>query len=414
MARHFPLPEHLRPHDGSDLLAYRNRWNFTGVALSLTDDFSAGTGVGWTTDVDGTVNWTAAGVTNYAVEAYGGPGGNTIVRSARGSFNQVDMSIDFKGATPWADFRRHAPLLLKDGSTETLFVEVQKESGVYYLRLGNNTHNNTPDFLIDVVMSIDPSDGYHTYRIVADLSEDLGGPFSGVGWADVYVDGVLAGSYDGSNSTFGNVASSLTYNKVGLIADSGFWNHHGFFDNFSLLIPDDGAVVVTDDEGNNETTLTIAGGGYSFITDKWVQYQNAAFDPTAPAFPYNVDLGALTFASDDQSFVGGTGGVNLAAGQFGFAETGLYAVCVRVWYSPASYPAQPHAYTVFSGGRTTYWQSNLEIANGSDGVSMYLVASIMFADWFAANEVLHLRMQRGTTITSIGTGVVDTHIARIL
>jgi hypothetical protein len=175
-----------------------------------------------------------------------------------------------------------------------------------------------------------------------------------------------------------------------------------------------GDVTVADDSLNDETTVTLPeGGGGSFINDQWVQYYNDSFDPTVPGSPYRVDLGAMNFESDDQSLVGGT--TNLALGQFGFAATGLYVVNFRVWnFSQSSYPTDPHAYQIFTGARTTYWQSNLEIVSGSNGSNMYLVASIHLADWFAADETMYFRMQRGTTITSIGTCIVDTHVARIL
>jgi hypothetical protein len=176
-----------------------------------------------------------------------------------------------------------------------------------------------------------------------------------------------------------------------------------------------GDVTVADDSLNDETTVTLpeGGGGASFITDQWVQYLNSSFNPTVPTFPYPVDLGSSNYESDDQSLVGGT--TNLALGRFGFAATGLYVVNFRVWnFSQSAYPADPHAYQIFTGARTTYWQSNLEIVSGSNGFNMSLVANIHLADWFAADETMYFRMQRGTTNTDIGTMNVDTHIARIL
>jgi len=177
-----------------------------------------------------------------------------------------------------------------------------------------------------------------------------------------------------------------------------------------------GDVTVTDDEPNDETTVALSGGGGgSFITDKWVQYLNPSFNPMTPIAPFGVDLGAMNFESDDQSFIGGTGGSSLSTGRFGFAETGFYVINYRIFnFSQSAYPADPHAYHAFTGGQTTYWQSNLEIVTGSNGSNMHLVANIHIAHWFAANDVIYLRMQRGTTNTDIGTVQVDTHIARVL
>jgi len=199
--------------------------------------------------------------------------------------------------------------------------------------------------------------------------------------------------------------------------DEGWRLHNG-----SSLLDDlpqwnfTGDVTVTDDEPNDETTITLDGeGGGSFITDQWVQYRNGSFDPTVPISPFPVDLGEVDYESDDQSFLGGTGGTSLSAGRVGFAVTGFYVVNYRIWnFSQSAYPANPHAYQAFSGGQTTYWQSNLEIVSGSNGSNMYLVASIHLAHWFAENEVIYLRMQRGSTNTDIGTMNVDTHIARLL
>lgn len=405
----------LTPPGGTGPVPYRKNWNFvTGLNVLVDDDFSAGTGSGWTSDGDATVNWTATGVSNYAVEGYGSPYGNTIVRTVAAQ-TYADASCDFKGASTWADGRRHVPILLKSGGTPASFIEIYKDSGVYYLRLCNNTHQDPPA-LVTVALAIDPSDGFHTYRLVVDFDEDNALGSGSVGTAQVYVDGTQVISLDSSifGNTYGNVASTATYDTVGFILDSGYWNHHGFVDNFLLSVTSGSvAVTVTDDSGNDQTVIDIPAGAGGLVEDQWAQFSNN-WNPNSPSFPYYVNLGDWGAASALTPFIDeDPGRTDLSIGKIYFAETGLYTVNFMTECLVSSFPASPHGYRIQNGGRSSGWESSIQVVEGGAG-TFRISCSIQFCDWIAANDVLRFLVSRGTTITSVPAMNVYLHLAKVL